>query len=84
MSLFLKNVLSFSHNFLLKKEFFLSPEIKTYKGWPTFPQVYFDGEFIGGCDVLIEMHQSGELIEELGKIGIKSALLTAEEKKDDK
>ena len=61
---------------------FFSPlEIKNYKGWPTFPQVYFDGEFIGGCDVLIEMHQSGELIEELGKIGIKSALLTAEEKK---
>jgi len=67
------------HNILLDEE--VRTEIKSYKGWPTFPQVYFDGEFIGGCDVLIEMHQSGELIEELGKIGIKSALLTAEEKK---
>merc|ERR1712008_315593 len=64
------------HDILSEEE--VRNEIKTYKGWPTFPQVYFDGEFIGGCDVLIEMHQSGELIEEFNKIGIKSALLTAE------
>lgn len=31
--------------------------------WPTFPQVYVDGEFIGGCDILIEMYQSGDLKE---------------------
>ena len=42
-------------------------------------QVYFDGEFIGGCDILLQMHQSGELVEELQKVGIKSALLSAEE-----
>jgi len=38
-----------------------------------------EGEFVGGCDILLQMHQSGELVEELSKIGIKSALLSQEE-----
>ena len=37
--------------------------IKEYSNWPTIPQCYIDGEFIGGCDLLIEMYQSGELAE---------------------
>lgn len=36
-------------------------EIKTYSDWPTIPQVFVDGSFVGGCDILIQMHQSGEL-----------------------
>lgn len=36
-------------------------EIKSYSDWPTIPQVYMDGKFIGGCDILLQMHQSGEL-----------------------
>ncbi len=32
-----------------------------YADWPTFPQVYVDGELIGGCDITLEMHASGEL-----------------------
>lgn len=35
--------------------------IKEYSNWPTIPQVYINGEFIGGCDILIEMYQNGEL-----------------------
>ena len=35
--------------------------IKEYSSWPTIPQLYLDGEFQGGCDILIEMYQSGEL-----------------------
>lgn len=35
--------------------------IKEYSNWPTIPQVYIDGEFIGGSDVLIELYQQGEL-----------------------
>jgi monothiol glutaredoxin len=35
--------------------------LKTYSNWPTFPQLYVKGEFIGGCDIVIEMYQSGEL-----------------------
>ena len=38
--------------------------IKTYSNWPTIPQCYIDGEFIGGCDLMIEMYQSGELCVE--------------------
>lgn len=37
--------------------------VKTYSSWPTIPQLYVDGEFIGGCDIMIEMYQSGELAE---------------------
>ena len=35
--------------------------IKQYSNWPTIPQLYVNGEFIGGCDIITEMHQSGEL-----------------------
>lgn len=34
--------------------------------WPTIPQVFVDGEFVGGCDILIEMYHSGELQQLLG------------------
>ncbi len=44
---------------------FEDPEIreglKTYSNWPTFPQLYVKGELVGGCDIVIEMFQSGEL-----------------------
>ena len=35
--------------------------IKEYANWPTIPQLYVNGEFVGGSDIMIEMHQSGEL-----------------------
>merc|ERR1712157_224225 len=35
--------------------------IKDFTSWPTIPQVFVDGEFMGGCDILMEMHKSGEL-----------------------
>ena len=35
--------------------------IKEYSNWPTIPQLYVNGEFVGGSDILIEMHKSGEL-----------------------
>ncbi|KAK6621166.1 Glutaredoxin- protein 5, mitochondrial [Polyplax serrata] len=49
--------------------------IKKYSSWPTIPQVFINGEFIGGCDIVLQMHQNGELIDELKKVGITSALL---------
>jgi monothiol glutaredoxin len=46
-----------------------SPEIrqgiKEYANWPTIPQLYINGEFVGGCDIMKEMFQSGELQKEL-------------------
>lgn len=35
--------------------------IKEYSNWPTIPQLYINGKFVGGCDIMIELHQNGEL-----------------------
>jgi len=35
--------------------------VKQFSNWPTIPQLYVDGQFIGGCDIMREMYQSGEL-----------------------
>ncbi|KAK2181798.1 hypothetical protein NP493_375g01060 [Ridgeia piscesae] len=56
--------------------------IKAYSNWPTIPQVYMNGEFIGGCDIMLDMHKNGDLIEELGKVGIRSAVLDMEKNKE--
>ena len=40
--------------------------IKEYSAWPTIPQLYVAGEFQGGCDIITEMYQSGELHQALG------------------
>jgi monothiol glutaredoxin len=37
--------------------------VKKYSQWPTIPQLYVDGEFVGGCDIVTSMHESGELAE---------------------
>ena len=37
--------------------------LKVYSNWPTFPQLYINGELIGGCDIVVEMYNSGELKE---------------------
>jgi hypothetical protein len=39
--------------------------IKEYSEWPTIPQLYVDKEFVGGCDILVAMHQNGELAKML-------------------
>ena len=41
--------------------------LKEYSNWPTYPQLYIKGEFIGGCDIILEMHHNGEL-KEVGHI----------------
>ncbi|KAK6118743.1 hypothetical protein DH2020_047510 [Rehmannia glutinosa] len=41
--------------------------LKEYSSWPTFPQLYVDGEFFGGCDITVEAYKSGELQEVLEK-----------------
>ncbi len=40
--------------------------IKSFANWPTIPQLYVNGEFVGGCDIMREMYQSGELQKVLG------------------
>jgi hypothetical protein len=44
--------------------------IKEFSSWPTIPQLYINKEFIGGCDILVNMHSSGELAELLEKEGV--------------
>ena len=44
--------------------------IKQYSEWPTIPQIYVNGEFVGGCDIIVEMTLSGELDELLENEGV--------------
>ena len=46
--------------------------IKEYSHWPTIPQLYIKGEFIGGCDIVREMYQAGELAQLLKDKGIET------------
>ncbi|XP_077288866.1 glutaredoxin 5 [Arctopsyche grandis] len=68
-----------SHDVL--KDENLRQGIKDFSNWPTIPQVFINGEFVGGCDIMLQLHQSGELIEELKKAGITSALLKKDNEK---
>lgn len=47
--------------------------VKEYSNWPTIPQLYVKGEFIGGCDIVREMFQSGELQQLLKDKGVAAA-----------
>jgi monothiol glutaredoxin len=46
--------------------------IKEFANWPTIPQLYVKGEFVGGCDIIREMYQSGELQELLQTKGVST------------
>jgi monothiol glutaredoxin len=56
---------------------FEDPEVrealKTYSNWPTYPQLYVNGELIGGCDIVVEMYKSGELKQLLADAGAVAA-----------
>jgi monothiol glutaredoxin len=47
----------------------LRDALKKYSNWPTYPQLYVGGELVGGCDIVLEMHKSGELQELLDTAG---------------
>ena len=53
-------------NVLLNEE--VRQGIKDYANWPTIPQLYVKGEFVGGCDIISEMHENGELEELLAPL----------------
>ena len=46
--------------------------IKEFSSWPTIPQLYVKGEFVGGCDIVREMYQSGELAQLMEQQGIET------------
>src|SRR5438552_3552840 len=47
--------------------------IKAFSDWPTVPQLYVKGEFVGGCDIVREMYETGELAELLATRGVTTA-----------
>uniref|UniRef100_A0A1A9WF14 Glutaredoxin-related protein 5, mitochondrial n=1 Tax=Glossina brevipalpis TaxID=37001 RepID=A0A1A9WF14_9MUSC len=71
-----------AHDVLQSEE--LRQNIKDFTEWPTIPQVFINGEFVGGCDILLQMHHNGDLIKELKKAGIESAVKDAEPSKEKK
>jgi monothiol glutaredoxin len=46
--------------------------LKAYSNWPTYPQLYVNGELIGGCDIVVEMYHSGELKKLLDEAAAKA------------
>ncbi len=44
--------------------------IKEFSNWPTIPQLYVKGEFVGGCDIIREMYETGELLQVFGEKGV--------------
>ena len=46
--------------------------IKEYSDWPTIPQLYVKGEFVGGCDIVREMHETGELGQYFADKGVET------------
>ena len=56
-----------TYNILADPE--LRQALKEYSSWATYPQLYVDGKFVGGCDIVTELHQSGELSKELKATG---------------
>ena len=47
--------------------------LKQYSNWPTYPQLYLNGELLGGCDIAMEMYRNGELKEALEAAGVLGA-----------
>ncbi|MDQ6981381.1 MAG: Grx4 family monothiol glutaredoxin [Mariprofundus sp.] len=60
------SILYVSVNILLNEA--IRQGVKDYSDWPTIPQLYVKSEFIGGCDIVSEMHESGELKELLAPL----------------
>ena len=58
------------HSANVLEEAELREGIKQFSNWPTIPQLYVKGEFVGGCDIVTEMFQSGELTTLLAEKGI--------------
>lgn len=56
------------HNVLANED--LRQGVKDYSNWPTVPQLYVKGEFVGGCDIVREMFQAGELQTHMSEKGI--------------
>uniref|UniRef100_A0A0N5AWW3 Glutaredoxin-related protein 5, mitochondrial n=1 Tax=Syphacia muris TaxID=451379 RepID=A0A0N5AWW3_9BILA len=68
-----------SYNVLEDQE--LREGIKKFSDWPTIPQVYVNGKFVGGSDILVQMHNEGEITDYFENEGIKSKFSDSEQDK---
>ncbi len=59
------------HDINVLEDMSIREGIKAFSEWPTIPQLYVKGEFVGGCDIVREMFQAGELQEMLAEKGVK-------------
>ena len=57
----------FSH-FNIFEDQELREALKEYSHWPTYPQLYIDGELVGGCDIIMDLYHRGELEKMLGEV----------------
>ena len=57
-----------THNILADEN--MRSELKEYSDWPTFPQVYLDGEFYAGCDIMYKDYEEGKLTDYLKEAGL--------------
>jgi len=48
----------------------LREALKEYSNWPTYPQLYINGELVGGCDIIIDLYKKGELLTMLTAVGV--------------
>lgn len=63
----------FTHvNVLMDPEIFQN--LPQYANWPTFPQIYINGELVGGCDITLELYQKGELQKLINAVADKTAM----------
>ncbi|WP_317451589.1 Grx4 family monothiol glutaredoxin [Methylobacter psychrophilus] len=51
----------------------LREALKEYSNWPTYPQLYINGELVGGCDIIIDLYKKGELLTMLTAVGVVEA-----------
>ena len=58
------------NTFDVLSDFEIREGIKEFSDWPTIPQLYVKKEFVGGCDIIREMHESGELTQYFNEAGI--------------
>ena len=62
---------------ILNVNIFEDPELrealKEYSNWPTYPQLYINGELVGGCDIVIDLYKKGELLTLLTAVGVVEA-----------
>jgi monothiol glutaredoxin len=47
--------------------------LKDYSQWPTYPQLYIGGKLVGGCDIMMQLYQSGDLAKQLAAVGATAA-----------